>query len=315
MRLLVLGHSRVARKRVLPAARASGLFSHVAVASRRGRGAPSADADESFGDYEVALSNSGADLVYVSLRNAEHAGWVERALDHDYHVIVDKPAFTGLADAERLVALAAAKQRCLAESTVFPFHPQIARAQSVFRKLGIVPTRVVALFSFPPLPAGDFRYDPALGGGAFHDLGPYVAATSRVFVGDRVERLSVEALSRSETGVETAFSLMLTYGNGRSLIGHFGFDTEYVNRIHLLAPGASVELQPAFTIPSDLPARLRIRVKDQEREECMPAADAFACFLRTTVEAVETGNWADLGQILLEDARLRRRIETAAEEA
>ena len=45
-----------------------------------------------FRDYEAALQESDADIVYLSLPNAMHEHWVMAALGAGKHVIVDKPA-------------------------------------------------------------------------------------------------------------------------------------------------------------------------------------------------------------------------------
>ena len=88
MRVLILGNSGIARKRVLPALAAMPEIDAVEVASLRS--GDSADID--YSDYELALAQSKAGLVYVSLVNSDHAHWTERALESGRHVIVDHGA-------------------------------------------------------------------------------------------------------------------------------------------------------------------------------------------------------------------------------
>ena len=313
MRLLLIGRSRIGQKRVLPALeRVSGVRA-VAIASRRSP--PEAGAKlRSFDDYETALAESGADLAYISLENANHAKWAERALQRGLHVIVDKPAFLTYDDTRRLADLADARRRCLAEATVFAFHPQIAAMREVFQAAGAAPSRVVALFSFPPLDPADFRNRPDRGGGALFDVGPYAVATSRVFFGRQPRRVGCEVLARGAQGLDTAFSVLLSYDGGGALAGHFGFDTEYQNRLIAFGPGVAADLSRAFTLPPDAANTIRVRRNNAESEVAVAPADAFALFLAAVAAAIERGRWDDFTAALLEDAALLAQLRTSTGE-
>ena len=70
--------------------------------------------------------------------------------------MVDKPAFLSLAAAEQLLELADKQGRCLAEATVFGYHPQIAAMQAAFAEADDAPIRLSVLQSFP-LSGADMR--------------------------------------------------------------------------------------------------------------------------------------------------------------
>jgi NDP-hexose-3-ketoreductase len=305
LKALLIGHSRIGQKRVLPALqRVSGITSAI-VASRRGG---------AFDDYETALSKGGADLAYISLENSSHAQWAERALQRGLHVVVDKPAFLTHDDARRLAELAASRRRCLAEATVFAFHPQIAAVRDFFQSTGSAPRRVVALFSFPPLDAADFRNQPERGGGALYDVGPYAVATSRVFFGRPPHRVHCEVLERGPQGVDSAFSVLMLYDGGAALAGHFGFDTEYQNRLIAFGPGAAAELNRAFTLPPDAANRVMLRRNNVESELPVAPADSFALFLSAVVAAIGRGRWDEFTAALLDDAALLARLRNSSGE-
>src|SRR5207248_10888592 len=116
--------------------------------------------------------------------NGEHLRWAQRALGQGRHVVVDKPAFLGLEQADRMLELAAKQGVCLAEATVFAYHPQVEFIRQQFRVADSAPCHVTATFSFPSMDPDNFRYRRALGGGALWDLGPYAAAVGRVFLDD-----------------------------------------------------------------------------------------------------------------------------------
>src|SRR5439155_22069310 len=130
------------------------------VATRSGAGGerPSELVTQMFDDYELALTDSRADIVYVSLVNSEHRAWSAKALESGRHVVVDKPAFLWRYEAEQMLDLASKHDCCLAEATVWAYHPQIDLMSELFQRGGSPATRITAAFSVPPLDPGNFRY-------------------------------------------------------------------------------------------------------------------------------------------------------------
>lgn len=285
----------------------------MSIASRRWRPEGGSLSVQHFPDYEQGIEESGADLAYISLENSNHALWAERALEKGMHVVVDKPAFLTVQDARRLVELAEAKRRCLAEATVFAHHPQIAALRGLFGSGGAA--RVNAIFSFPPLDPGDFRYRRDRGGGALLDVGPYAVATSRVFFGRAPRSVACEVLARRVDGVDTAFSVLLCYDGGAAMTGHFGFDTEYLNRLLAFGPGVAGELNRAFTLPPEATNRVVVRKNNLESEIAVAPADTFALFLGDVVGAIRAGDWNRFVQALLEDAELLARLRKTSGES
>jgi NDP-hexose-3-ketoreductase len=314
MKLLLIGYSRIAQKRLLPALAAIGL-AHIDVASRT-RAAevtrPAGATGRVFDDYDAALAESQADLVYVSTVNSTHAEWAEKALRRDRHVIVDKPAFTSLDDTRRLLDLAQRRNRCLAESTVYAYHPQIQAAGGAFREADSRPARLTATFSFPPLPADNFRYRKDCGGGALWDLGPYAVTPGRLFFGAEPDEVLCRVTGRGAE-VETSFSVLATYPGGRSMVGHFGFNTGYRNRLEILGPHVTVAIDRVFTMPASLSNELHVDQRNQPRTVTVPPADHFALFLRAVVAAIETGEHGPLAHDMLSDARVLHRLRQASQ--
>jgi predicted dehydrogenase len=311
MKLLFLGFSRIVQRRLLPAARRVPGLEPVEAATRTSGAAAAAAGLRGFDDYDRALRESSAPLVYVSTVNEDHARWVERALEHGRHVIVDNPAFARSEDAPRLVELARRAGLCLAEAVVYGHHPQIAAARELFVAAGSAPTRLTAAFSFPPLDPGNFRWKRALGGGAINDLGPYAVSAGRLFFGAPPTEIVSRVNARSDE-VESSFSVLATYPGGRSLVGHFGFDTEYCNALRVLGPGASAELDRPFTPPTDGPVEVTLRRSDKTEKRTLDAADPFALFLRAVTEAIEAGRTESFATDLLADAEALERLRRAA---
>lgn len=286
MKVLLLGYSNIVRRRVLPALLSLGATSvDVASSSAAVVEGGNAVAVRLFRDYDEALRQTDAQVVYVSTVNSLHAYWTRKALQQGFHVVVDKPAFLSVEETRELIELADRNHLCLAEATVYSYHPQIASALAAFEQTGSAPTQLLAVFSFPPLDANNFRYRVDLGGGALWDLGPYAVTPGRLFFGDPPIELVGRRLS-SRDRVDTGFGFMALYPAGRCCVGSFGYTTGYLNRLDVIGPGTVVTIDRVFSPPANADVELTIRQNEYARSIRVPAADSFALFLEDFFDAI-----------------------------
>ena len=284
MHVLLLGHSDIARRRVLPALAGLGI-DRLDIASERPAAEitwPRGMTGQAFTRYENAITDSRADLVWISTVNSRHAALATLALNAGRHVVIDKPATTSLDDTKALIDIARRRRLVLAEATTYPFHPQIAAARRVFDDAGSSPTHIVAMFSFPELRPTNFRNDPDLGGGMLLDLGPYAMSLGRVFF----DAAPSEVVCRMLAG-DRGFSVLASYPGERTVTGHFGMTTGYVNRLTLLGPRITLAMERAFTTTADMTCRLQATIANAPVMIEVPPADSFACFIRNVLAAIE----------------------------
>jgi NDP-hexose-3-ketoreductase len=306
LRVLILGNSAIAAKRVVPALDAMDEISGVDIASVRTPGA-------AFDSYESALAKSDAELVYVSLVNSDHALWSKRALESGRHVIVDKPAVLESEQARELVELSRACGLCIAEATAYAKHPQIEQIAKLFEDEDSRPTRITATFSFPPVPDGNFRYQRSLGGGAIYDLGPYAVSPGRLFFGSSPIDVQCRVLATGGAdGVPTAFSVLMEYEGGRSMVGTFGFDTAYCNRLSILGEGLGVDVDRVFTTPEDLENKLRIYRPTGGTVMKTSAGDCFKLFFEDVLQKIGSNDLDGLRDDMLADASAIDRLRESA---
>lgn len=287
--VILLGNSRFAQRRILPALAG---IADVRIASRRAGD-----------DYARALDEPG--IVWVSLTNDVHAAWARAALERGHHVIVDKPAVTELADAEQLVALARDRGLVVAEALTYAWHPVIHAIREICVE---PPTHVVATFT-PPIPQGDYRYDPARGGGALLDTGPYCVSLGRLLWDDDPVAIDAHVVQRAD--VDTSYSALVRYRRG-TVVGHFGFTTEYTNSVQLLGPALSVTVPRIFSTPADMVTDIIVRQRDQVTTRSVPAANAIARFFAAVLAAIACGDTTTFSELLLRDARALARLRQAA---
>jgi predicted dehydrogenase len=312
MHLLILGFSSIAERRVIPAAGAVAVIGEISIASRSRR--PPASWPKQggfFTDYESALRECDADVVYLSLPNAMHEAWTMAALAAGKHVVVDKPAMMTREAAERAVADARRRKLLLAEATVFGHHPQFHAFGTFIREQGPL-AHVDAQFIIPPLPPGNFRNRRELGGGCLLDMGPYAAATMRLLGGGPPSQVTALAGGvHPQTGVDMGFSVLARLGSGAAFSGHFSFEGEYQNRLLIVGRSGSVLTERVFSPPADQRMEWRRRIRNAESVVTSEAADTFAHFLEAVAGAVTGGDHEGFYRDLLADAECRAVIASA----
>jgi predicted dehydrogenase len=185
--------------------------------------------------------------------------------------------------------------------------------QRAFEEAGAPPNRIAVTFSVPPLDPTNFRYCRSLGGGSLWDLGPYAVSVGRVFFARPLETIASHILSfGGEENVETAFSVLATYPEGRCVVGHFGFDTAYRNHLDILSNDVSLEADRAFTLPAEMENDIRVTHPAATNVLKAPAANAFRPFFDSVLASIEANDWAHFTSDLLTDARALQRLRDAA---
>jgi dTDP-3,4-didehydro-2,6-dideoxy-alpha-D-glucose 3-reductase len=313
MRLLILGYSSIAQRRVIPAAATIEAIEQISIASKSNP-EPSGGWPKRgrfFDDYATALRESEADFVYLSLPNAMHEHWGMAALASGKHVLVDKPAMMTREACERGVAEARRSRRMLAEATVFGYHPHFEALKGFLAENGPL-THLDAQFIIPPLPIANFRNHSELGGGCLLDMGPYAAALMRMLGGGPPSQIAALPGGRHpETGVDMGFSAQARLANGGIFSGHFSFEGEYQNRLLIVARSGSVMIERVFSPTADHRIEWRQRVRNVETVMTFEAADTFARFLDKATRAVSSGDHEPFHRDLLTDAECRDRIADA----
>lgn len=317
MRILFIGYSSVLKRRVLPFLHEVENLSSADIAKF------GSQKDEQIGQinipghvfdsYEEAFEKSNADIAYISTVNSAHSVWAEKALMKGMHVIVDKPAFLTLENTTELVNLAKARKLVIAEANVYPFHDQINTVRQLMHTENIHPVHITADFAFPPFEAGNFRYKKELGGGAINDLGPYAVSVGRVFFDEAPQKLiCVINAWDNKKEVETSFSIIARYRNGRSMTGHFGFHSEYINRINLFGGNFYFEINNVFTPKHDLENEIVFKMNNVSRIIKTGKSNCFVNFLSEFINSIVSGDTSRFSSLMIGDAKAIDELKQSA---
>jgi D-xylose 1-dehydrogenase (NADP+, D-xylono-1,5-lactone-forming) len=267
----VLGAAGIARRRFLPALEAARNGWLAALGSRSLERAAELAPDRALGSYEAVLEDPAVDAVYVPLPNGLHAAWIRRALEAGKHVLCEKPLVLHAAEVEELGAAAEAGGRVLMEGFMYRLHPQYEPAvwEPLLELIGRLRSAHVRR-SFPFDQPGDYREDPALGGGAMWDIGCYCLDLLTRLLGAPLE---VRATGDLRGGVDWTVAAQLRFDAGVLASGWWSFDGPLSQRLSLVGELGTLDLDLPFR--SDGPSGAWIDAGDGARRVEFPGDDCF----------------------------------------
>ena len=168
----------------------------------------------------------GVEVVSVVTPNHMHYPQSAALLEAGFDVICDKPLTTTLADAQKLVALAAAKQRLLGVTFNYTGYPMVRLARSLIAEGGFGKLRVLQV-EYPQgwlatalektgQKQASWRTDPKqAGAGALGDIGSHAFQLAEFVTGERVVELMAEVSSIVPgRSIDDNVNVLLRFRNG-----------------------------------------------------------------------------------------------------
>ena len=167
-----------------------------------------------YGSYDALIADPDIEAVYISLPNDGHRPWTEAALAAGKHVLCEKPLGLDPAEVRSMTAAAEASGLHLVEASWYRWHPRVRLAQRLLADGAIGSVRhVVSVFTFDGVAAGNYRLNPAKGGGAVYDIGHYALSGATWAFGG----LPYEVVAKQDvgpTGVDLTTDAVLSYDGG-----------------------------------------------------------------------------------------------------
>ncbi|MFF9558757.1 Gfo/Idh/MocA family protein [Streptomyces albus] len=275
----VLGAADIAWRRTVPAVLRCPALRLVAVAGRTpGKALKFADrfGCEAVPDYRPLLEREDVHAVYIALPNALHAPWADAALRAGKHVLVEKSLTASAAEAADLARTARERGLAFVENFTFLHHPQHERVRELIDGGAIgTPLSFSASFGIPRGDAGLIRYSRELGGGSLRETGCYPVRAAQLFLGPDLRAVGARLRSGPGADVDTAGSVLLADGAGRTAQCDFGMEHAYRNTYAVWGSEGRIEVDWAFTPPPETRPLVRLQLADRREERVLPAADQF----------------------------------------
>ncbi len=239
--------------------------------------------------YDALLEDPDVDAVYISLSNEAHLPWILAAVAAGKHVLCEKPLCL---TADQVDQVADARgDRLVVEASWYRWHPRIRLAQQRLPDIGPV-VHVTTGFAFagdPVANAGNYRLDPALGGGALYDVGHYAVSAALWAVGRGLPD-AVSARARwSDRGVDLSTEAVLDW-DGASAEVRAGIDEGLGQWLVITGTDGEIELRDApFTSWKDDVTQLWVSDgRATERLE-VPPANAYQVMIEEMSSVLSGG--------------------------
>ncbi len=215
----ILGCARIARRGLIPGIAASKSGSLVALASRdlatARAWAREFNIPTAYGSYQEVLDDPAIEAVYIPFPNELHKPWVLAAADAGKQVLCEKPLALDAGEAGTLVEHCRKRGVLLMEAFMWRHQPRTLELLELVQSGAIGELRLIrSSFSFPIGP-GDWRLDPARGGGSLFDVGCYGVNMARLFAASEPVRASAMA-HQGDTGVDLSLTAQLEFPVARS---------------------------------------------------------------------------------------------------
>ena len=199
-----LGAGFVASRGLAPAVHQANGADLYAVASRDEKRSATLEPEKVHATYDDLLADDQVDAVYISLSNVQHLEWVTKSLDAGKHVLCEKPLGLNASQNQEMFDCASRNGRLLVEAVWNRWHPRFQRVVEVVNH-GVIGDleHIETAFTFTSETTENYRFDPAMGGGALLDVGCYQAHLWVALTGGATDvRISELARVLGPTGVD-----------------------------------------------------------------------------------------------------------------
>ena len=160
------------------------------------------------------LSDADIDLIVIATPNTTHYSLAKEALEHDKHVVVDKPFTITLNESRELIDLAESKQKMVSVFQNRRWDSDYKTVQKLIKEgtLGDLAEVEIHFDRFRPnLKGNAWREEKLPGSGVFYDLGAHLIDQSLQLFGKPLELHADIRSQRSQSIVDDYFQIDLFY--------------------------------------------------------------------------------------------------------
>lgn len=281
MKILLLGYSNIAKKRFINYFIKKKLILYIASESFKDK---IPNISKQFYSYEVALKQSDADIVYISLPNSLHYKWALKALSLGYHVVVDKPICDKTYELKELIKISKKKNKLIAEATFFNYHKQFKKVENIIKGKKNI-QKIDIDFTIPKPKKNTLLLSRKFKGGALMDMGPYAAAVARIFFNEKIISHKVQ-IKKNKDNLITSFKILINY-KSKIYSGKFKFGGSYKNELIITTKSNSIILNRVFSPPSDQSLNLTIDMDNYQTIFTIKKDNCFANFFNEVLKNIK----------------------------
>jgi len=302
LKILLLGYSNLARKRLLPFFKKRKINVSIASLSYEKK---IKNISKQYNSYDFALKNSDADLVYISLPNALHFKWAFKALKLRYHVVVDKPLCDSVYELNKLIDLSYKNKRLIAEATFFNYHSQFNTLIKHIDNFDDI-KKIKCNFTIPMPAQNSLLRSKTFKGGVLMDMGPYASSVARFFLNEKI--LSKKVLTCvNKNNLITSLKFLIRY-KSKTYSGCFKFGGIYKNELNIHEKDNILTLGRVFSPPSNQVLKLTVRSKKKIINYNINKDDCFGNFFTEVCKRIKKRDYYFFTNQMKFDNNFRNKI-------
>lgn len=193
--------------------------------------------------YQDLIDDPEVDAVYISLANDQHITWAIKAMQCGKDVLCEKPLALNAGQVQEIIDVADTTQRLIVEAVWARFHPRLIRTVQLINSGAIGQlTSVDSSFAFESNLTGNYRLDPAMGGGSLLDVGLYQLHLWLALSQD-LGSLTIDKLTRnmSASGVDLTTRFSAQFVNGVKVDALSSFELPAQQHVVIKGTAGSIE--------------------------------------------------------------------------
>ncbi len=300
LKILIIGYSSLAQRRIIDTLQRNNISYDIASRSKVQK---DLKADIWYKGYNEALNKSNADIAYISLPNTLHFTWGMKALKKGFHTIIDKPATINLKELNLLFATAKKNKKTLSEATFFNYHTQIKYILREIKKNKI--KNINANFFIPKPNKKNILSSKKLGGGVIMDMGPYIAAVSRLFFKSNPKKKIKKVIFVNK--IASKIEIKFTY-RGSYFVGKFSHNDKYKNSMEICFNKKVVKLSRFFSPPAL--EKLKVLVfKGKMIKSKIFSDDVFKNYIEEVFRIINKKDYSFYQKRMLHDMKIREYLQ------
>lgn len=175
---------------------------------------------KAYPSYDEIIKDDEIDILYIATPHYSHAALTIKALQHNKHVLCEKPIALDYADAQQMIKASKENNKFFMEAFWTRFNPSFREAFSRIRNGEIGEVKYInadfAFFADNLEGIGNRKTDMKLGGGSLLDVGVYPLFLCYVVLGIPAEILAISNFH--PTGADLQTSMILQYEKAQAIL-------------------------------------------------------------------------------------------------
>jgi len=299
-KVLIIGYSSLVKRRIISTLIRNKIAYDIASRSKKQK---DTNAENWYHGYNNGINNSNADIAYISLPNSLHYYWAIKSLNKNFHTLIDKPATLNLKQLDKLIYTSKKKKKVLSESVFFNYHLQIQSTLDKIKKNKV--KRVNANFLIPKPNKKSILLSNKLKGGVIMDMGPYIAAISRLFFKSAPKKIIKNIVFKNK--ISSKIEIIFIYKDS-FFIGKFSHDDQYKNFIEIYLSNKTIKLSRVFSPPAQENLKV-LELNEKKNKSKIFKDDAFEKYIKDVFKKIKEKKYNYYHSQMIFDVKIRESLQ------